>query len=62
MLSYNQAVLDECEPWRIWLDQQLDLLPEPAAAAFAPNLGRVRNFWPDVIELAAGAGASHPGP
>lgn len=55
MLSYDQAVLDEYEPWRMWLDQQLDLLPKPAADAFAANLWRDQNFWPDVIELAAGA-------
>ncbi|MEV7817760.1 hypothetical protein AB0P05_45245 [Streptomyces flaveolus] len=55
MLSYDLAVLDEYEPWRIWLDEQLDLLPEAAAAAFAANLWRDQNFWPDIIELAAGA-------
>ncbi|WP_017238197.1 hypothetical protein [Streptomyces sp. SS] len=55
MLSYDQAVLDEYEPWRIWLDEQLALLPEADAAAFATNLWRDQNFWPDFIELAAGA-------
>ncbi|MFC8270154.1 hypothetical protein ACFUIZ_31235 [Streptomyces cinereoruber] len=55
MLSYDQAVLDEYEPWRVWLDDQLDLLPQGVAAAFAANLWREQNFWPDVIELAAGA-------
>lgn len=55
MLSYDLAVLDEYEPWRIWLDEQLDLLPEAAASAFAANLWRDQNFWPDTIELAAGA-------
>ncbi|MGW5248320.1 hypothetical protein ACWEQN_31625 [Streptomyces sp. NPDC004129] len=55
MLSYDLAVLDEYEPWRIWLDEQLDLLPEAAAAAFAANLWRDQNFWPDIIELAVGA-------
>ncbi|MFD9081654.1 hypothetical protein [Streptomyces erythrochromogenes] len=61
MLSYDLAVLDEYEPWRIWLDEQLDLLPEPAAKAFATNLWRDQNFWPDVIELAAGAALRHQG-
>ncbi|GAA3122869.1 hypothetical protein GCM10020254_82470 [Streptomyces goshikiensis] len=55
MLSYDLAVLEEYEPWRIWLDEQLNLLPEPAADAFAANLWRDQNFWPDIIELAAGA-------
>lgn len=55
MLSYDLAVLDEYEPWRIWLDEQLDLLPEAAAAASAANLWRDQNFWPDIIELATGA-------
>lgn len=55
MLSYDLAMLDEYEPWRIWLDEQLDLLPEAAAETFAANLWRDQNFWPDVIELAAGA-------
>lgn len=55
MLSYDLAVLEEYEPWRNWLDEQLDLLPEASAAAFAANLWRDQNFWPDVIELAAGA-------
>ncbi|MFJ6518212.1 hypothetical protein ACIQJ4_08120 [Streptomyces filamentosus] len=55
MLSYDLAVLEEYEPWRVWLDEQLDLLPEPTAATFAANLWRDQNFWPDVIELAAGA-------
>jgi hypothetical protein len=55
MLSYDLAVLDEYEPWRIWLDEQLDLLPEAAAQAFEANLWRDQNFWPDVIELAAAA-------
>ncbi|MET9485044.1 hypothetical protein [Streptomyces sp. NPDC006638] len=55
MLSYDLAVLDEYEPWRIWLDEQLDHLPTAVAAAFAANLWRDQNFWPDVIELAAGA-------
>ncbi|MGW6413351.1 hypothetical protein ACWF95_40725 [Streptomyces vinaceus] len=55
MLSYDLAVLDEYEPWRIWLDEQLSLLPEPTADAFAAKLWRDQNFWPDVIELAAGA-------
>ncbi|MFD9238447.1 hypothetical protein ACFWB3_24705 [[Kitasatospora] papulosa] len=55
MLSYDLAVLDEYEPWRIWLDEQLDLLPQNTAKTFAANLWRDQNFWPDVIELAAGA-------
>ncbi|MGW6412562.1 hypothetical protein ACWF95_36020 [Streptomyces vinaceus] len=55
MLSYDLAVEDEYEPWRIWLDEQLALLPEKAAATFASNLWRDQNFWPDIIELAAGA-------
>lgn len=55
MLSYDQAVLEEYGPWRIWLDGQLGLLPERTANAFAANLWRDQNFWPDVIELAAGA-------
>ncbi|MGW8767844.1 hypothetical protein ACWGN5_35770 [Streptomyces sp. NPDC055815] len=55
MLSYDLAVLDEYEPWRIWLDEQLALLPEAAADTFAANLWRDQNFWPDFIELAAGA-------
>ncbi|AYV32873.1 hypothetical protein EES41_39565 (plasmid) [Streptomyces sp. ADI95-16] len=55
MLSYDLAVLEEYQPWRIWLDEQLNLLPEPAADAFAANLWRDQNFWPDVTELAAGA-------
>ncbi|GAA3122959.1 hypothetical protein [Streptomyces goshikiensis] len=45
ILSYDLAVLDE----------QLDLLPEPAGKAFGTNLWRDQNFWPDVIEPAAGA-------
>ncbi|MHB9861997.1 hypothetical protein [Streptomyces sp. YIM S03343] len=61
MLSYDQAVLDEYEPWRIWLDEQLDLLPEATAAAFAANLWRDQNFWPDVIELAVGAALRRQG-
>ncbi|MEU1455703.1 hypothetical protein [Streptomyces avermitilis] len=61
MLSYDLAVLDEYEPWRIWLDEQLDLLPEAAADAFAANLWRDQNFWPDVIELAAGAALRRKG-
>ncbi|MEV7296864.1 hypothetical protein AB0N79_35400 [Streptomyces microflavus] len=55
MLSYDLAVLDEYEPWRIWLDEQLDLLPDATAAVFAANLWRDQNFWPNIIELAAGA-------
>ncbi|MFD4576745.1 hypothetical protein ACFWNK_30815 [Streptomyces sp. NPDC058417] len=55
MLSYDLAVLDEYEPWRTWLDEQLVLLPEAAANTFAANLWRDQNFWPDFIELAAGA-------
>lgn len=55
MLSYDLAVDDEYEPWRVWLDEQLALLPEKAAANFAANLWRDQNFWPDVIELATGA-------
>ncbi|WP_406841876.1 hypothetical protein ACICHK_43605 (plasmid) [Streptomyces sp. AHU1] len=55
MLSYDLAVLDEYEPWRIWMDEQLDLLPQNTAKTFAANLWRDQNFWPDVIELAAGA-------
>ncbi|MEU2245066.1 hypothetical protein ABZ572_37425 [Streptomyces sp. NPDC018338] len=43
MLSYDQAVLDEYEPWRIWLDEQLALLPEAAASAFAVNPWRDQN-------------------
>ncbi|MDW4901369.1 hypothetical protein RB625_23430 [Streptomyces californicus] len=58
MLSYDLAVLDEHEPWRIWLDEQLDLLPEAAAGTFAANLWRAHNFWPQVIRLAAGAAAA----
>ncbi len=54
MLSYDLAVLEEYEPWRIWLDEQLDLLPDTTAAVFAANLWRDQNFWPDIIELAAG--------
>ncbi|MGW3404631.1 hypothetical protein [Streptomyces zhihengii] len=61
MLSYDQAVLQEYEPWRIWLDDQLDFLPEGVAAAFAANLWREQNFWPDVIELAAGAALRRKG-
>ncbi|MEU0661080.1 hypothetical protein [Streptomyces lavendulocolor] len=61
MLSYDLALLDEYEPWRIWLDEQLDFLPEAAAAAFAANLWRDQNFWPDVIELAAGAALRRQG-
>ncbi|MFJ4013960.1 hypothetical protein [Streptomyces sp. NPDC090026] len=55
MLSYDLAVLEEYEPWRIWLDEQLALLPASAADTFAANLWRDQNFWPDFIELAAGA-------
>ncbi|MER6677769.1 hypothetical protein [Streptomyces sp. NPDC000983] len=55
MLSYDLAVLDEYEPWRIWLDEQLGLLPQTTAENFAANLWRDQNFWPDIIELAAGA-------
>lgn len=55
MLSYDVAVLEEYEPWRIWLDEQLDLLPEALAATFAANLWRDQNFWPYVMELATGA-------
>ncbi|MFD9721032.1 hypothetical protein [Streptomyces sp. NPDC059076] len=55
MLTYDLTVLDEYEPWRIWLDEQLDLLPEATARTFASNLWSDQNFWPDVIELAAGA-------
>lgn len=55
MLSYDLAVLDEYEPWRIWLDEQLDFLPEAAASAFAANLWRDQNFWPSISELAVGA-------
>lgn len=54
MLSYDMAVLEEYEPWRIWLDDQLDLLPDGTAAVFAANLWRDQNFWPDIIEIAAG--------
>lgn len=61
MLSYDLAVLDEYEPWRSWLDEQLDLLPAAAAEAFAANLWRDQNFWPDVIELAAGAALRRQG-
>lgn len=60
-MLYDLAVLDEYEPWRIWLDEQLDLLPEAAAEAFAANLWRDQNFWPDVIELAAGAALRRKG-
>ncbi|GAA0611987.1 hypothetical protein [Streptomyces crystallinus] len=55
MLSYDLAVEDRYEPWRAWLDEQLALLPEREAEAFAANLGRDQNFWPYNIELAAGA-------
>ncbi|MEV7571452.1 hypothetical protein, partial [Streptomyces tanashiensis] len=55
MLSYDIAVLDEYEPWRIWLDEQLALLPEAAASASASNIWREQNFWPDFTELATGA-------
>ena len=55
MLSYDLAVLEEHEPWRLWLDEQLDLLPEAVAKTFTENLWRDQNFWPDVIELATGA-------
>ncbi|WP_327713181.1 hypothetical protein OG912_37075 [Streptomyces sp. NBC_00464] len=49
MLSYDLAVLDEYEPWRIWLDEQLGLLPEAAAETFAANLRPVtRTRWPPV--------------
>ncbi|MFW3464320.1 hypothetical protein ACN24K_30015 [Streptomyces microflavus] len=54
MLSYDLAVLDEYEPWRFWLDEQLDLLLDTAADVFAANPWRDQNFWPDIIELAAG--------
>ncbi|QKW47917.1 hypothetical protein [Streptomyces microflavus] len=61
MLSYDLAVLEEYEPWRIWLDEQLDLLPDATAAVFAANLWRDQNFWPDIIELAAGAALRRKG-
>ncbi|MFH8399532.1 hypothetical protein ACH4E9_19115 [Streptomyces anulatus] len=54
MLFYELAVLEGFEPWRIWLDEQLDLLPDVTAADFAANLWRDQNFWPNIIELAAG--------
>ncbi|MEW1567444.1 hypothetical protein AB0454_31285 [Streptomyces sp. NPDC093509] len=55
MLSYDLAVLDEYEPWRVWLDEQLDLLPQNTAKTYEANLWRDQNFWPDIVELAAGA-------
>ncbi|MFD9374189.1 hypothetical protein ACFWBH_01395 [Streptomyces sp. NPDC059999] len=61
MLSYDLAVSDEYEPWRIWLDEQLALLPDATAESFAAKLWRDQNFWPDVIELAAGAALRRQG-
>lgn len=55
MLSYDLAVEEEYEPWRSWLDKQLALLPNKTADAVAAKLWRDQNFWPDIIELAAGA-------
>ncbi|WP_329564470.1 hypothetical protein OG711_38715 (plasmid) [Streptomyces uncialis] len=54
-LTYDLAVEEEYEPWRIWLDEQLALLPDKTADTFAANLWQDQNFWPYLIELAAGA-------
>ncbi|MDQ0765659.1 hypothetical protein [Streptomyces canus] len=53
-LSYDLAVENEYETWRVWLDAQLALLPEKDAETYARNLWRDQNFWSDHIELAAG--------
>ncbi|WP_245728046.1 hypothetical protein [Streptomyces vietnamensis] len=52
MLSYDLAVLDEYEPWRIWLDEQLALLPEApicrltcCACLHASRTRRWRTSW-----------------
>lgn len=52
MLSYDQAVEDNYEPWRTWLDEQLVHPPAGETEAFAANLWRDQNFWSYNIELA----------
>jgi hypothetical protein len=54
-LSYDIAVGDEYEPWRVWLDEQLTVLPEERARKFANQLWPDQNFWPAMTELAVGA-------
>jgi hypothetical protein len=55
-LTYDIAVEDRYEPWRQWLDDQLALLPAPAARAMSRKIWLDEHFWPVNFELAAGAG------
>ncbi|MDJ0342831.1 hypothetical protein QMK19_23285 [Streptomyces sp. H10-C2] len=54
-LSYDITVGEEYEPWRDWLDGQIAMLPDTAAATFAAKLWQDQHFWPGVIELGVGA-------
>lgn len=54
-LSYDLAVEDQYEPWRVWLDDQFALLPSGKADELAGKLWYDQHFWPVMHELVAGA-------
>lgn len=54
-LSYDIAVYDEYAPWRVWIADQLDQLPESVAASIEGRLWLDEHFWPVLMELGAGA-------
>jgi hypothetical protein len=55
-LTYDIAVKDEYQSWRVWLDEQLAVLPEATAATIARKVWQEEHFWPCIMELATGAG------
>jgi hypothetical protein len=60
-LTYDIAVNDECERWRLWLDDQLARLSPSVADAMARRIWLDEHFWPVNFELAAGAGLRDAG-
>jgi hypothetical protein len=54
-LTYDIAVEPEYDPWRLWYDEQLALLPNEIADQLARRLWLDEHFWPVTFELAAGA-------
>ncbi|MGI5151444.1 hypothetical protein ACQEVC_34610 [Plantactinospora sp. CA-294935] len=54
-LTYDIATLEQYEPWRLWLDAQLALLPAADAQMFEGKLWLDESHWPSIFELAAGA-------
>src|SRR2546429_9669671 len=53
-LTYDTAVNDEFAERRAWYGQQIDLLPEAAAAGMTDRLWQGQHNWPGPVGFGAG--------